>query len=149
MYNFAIVLFDHEGSGGESESREQLEQQLEKQLRISGWQDRAAVIVIDPELENWVWSDSPHVDSILGWQRHDPPLRDWLISKEYLDKDRTKPDHPKEALESALALIRQPRSSAMYHELAQKVSLDRCSDPSFIKFKTLLQQWFPVAPENK
>lgn len=31
----------------------------------------------------------------------------------------------------------------IYKKLAERVSLNRCVDPSFIKFKATLKEWFP------
>jgi hypothetical protein len=56
----ALILFDREGCGRENLTRQQLEQIVENNLFRVGWQ-QAAVIVLDPELEIWVWNDSPHV----------------------------------------------------------------------------------------
>jgi hypothetical protein len=60
----------------------------------------------------------------------------------FLEEDELKPARPKEALEAALRVVRVPRSSAIYKALAEKVSLSRCTDPAFLKLKTVLQQWF-------
>ena len=57
QYSHGLVLMDHDGCGRETDSREQLEAEVEGQLRSSGWDDRAAAIVVDPELEIWVWSE--------------------------------------------------------------------------------------------
>lgn len=133
---------DREGCGREAAGREQLEKEIEFRLDDSGWEDRAAAVVIDPELEIWVWSDSPHVDAIIGWEGRDPPLRTWLKDREFLREDQIKPLRPKEALEGALRVSRTPRSSSIYLKLAQKVSLERCIDPSFVKLKIILQEWF-------
>ena len=64
----AMVIFDREGCGQDTESRSELEATVETALRKAGWGDRTAAIVIDPELENWVWSPSPHVADCLGWR---------------------------------------------------------------------------------
>lgn len=72
-YAYAMVMFDREGCGKEDKTRVELEQQLASELSRSGWADRAAVIVIDPELEIWVFSDSPEVDKALGWGGECPP----------------------------------------------------------------------------
>lgn len=144
QYAHALVLLDREGSGQERFAREKLEAGIEERLAKSGWGDRAAAIVIDPELEMWVWSDSPQVDSVLGWEGRNPALRNWLLDKEYLHDGQVKPVRPKEALELALRTARKPRSSSLYFQLAQKVSLGRCVDSSFVKLKTTLQGWFPV-----
>lgn len=137
-----LVIFDREGSGQESESREALEQIVERRLSQAGWEDRAAVTVIDPELEAWVWSTSPHVKDILGWANRTPPLRDWLHTEGFLASGEIKPKRPKEAMEKALRLAKIPRSSTIYGQLAEKVSLEQCIDPAFLKLKTTLQAWF-------
>lgn len=57
-FSRALVMFDRQGSGREEKERTQLEQDVEFQLRGSGWADRAAAVCIDPELEAWVWASS-------------------------------------------------------------------------------------------
>lgn len=138
---YALVLFDREGCGQESRSREEIEEDLEQRLRKSGWEGRATALVIDPELENWVWSDSPHVAAALGWADRSPDLRSWLEAKALLETDAVKPARPKEAMEEALRTVRKPRSSAIYRQLARQVSLVRCSDPAFAKLKATLVRW--------
>ena len=100
--------------------------------------------MLDPELEAWVWSNSPHVDDVAGWQNRRLPLRRWLISQGYLQEGATKPEQPKEALEAALRTVRKPRSASLYRQLAERVSLRRCNDPSFLELKTVLTAWFPA-----
>lgn len=138
----ALVIFDKEGCGKEKLTREALEYQIEDHLKTSGWGERAAAVVIDPELENWFWSDSPEVESVLGWKGKNPPLRRWLEEKKFLTGNSVKPSHPKEAVESALRIVNKPWSSSIFHRLAQSVSLKRCQDPAFLKLKEKLYQWF-------
>lgn len=142
QFAHALILFDRIGCGRESLSRIELETEIELALAQSGWGERGAAVVIDPELEAWVWSDSPHVERILGWQDRQPPLRQWLVERAWLPTGATKPAQPKEAMEQALRTVRLPRSSALYRQLAKQVSLARCTDASFLKFKTTLQGWF-------
>jgi len=134
-------LFDREGCGSPG-TREEIESEVETRLAQNDWLNRCAVIVIDPELENWVWSDSPHVAAALGWQREG--LRDWLVQSGHCQGDALKPFKPKEAVEEALRLKGIPRSSAIYHSLATQVSFDRCTDPAFLKFRAKLAAWFPI-----
>jgi hypothetical protein len=142
QYRHAIVMLDHHGCGREGSARQVLEEELEKRLSSAGWGDRAAAIVLDPELEIWVWSDSPEVDAVLGWTGRTPPLADWLRAEGYSSGRQTKPDRPKEALGNALRLARKAKSSAIFLQLAQQVSVNRCTDPAFLKFKNTLQKWF-------
>ena len=141
-YRYGLILFDKEGCGREQESREDLESQVEVRLRDSGWDDRARTIVIDPELEVWVWSDSPHLSFALGWKGDLAELRRWLIEHQHWSEGRLKPDDPKAAMEEILRLNKRPRSSSIYQQLTQKVSLQRCQDAAFLKLKAVLAEWF-------
>lgn len=142
-YQHALLMFDREGCGREELSRQTLEEDLENRLARNGWANRAVAIVIDPELEMWVWSASPQVDRILGWSNRGNDLRSWLIEKELWRDGFPKPDQPKKAVEKALEFVRTARSSSIYLQLAHKVSLERCLDSAFVKFKTTLKKWFP------
>ncbi len=137
----ALILFDKEGCGRENLTRPQLEQKVEAKLFRAGWQ-QAAAIVLEPELEIWVWSDSPHVAEILGWKNKQPDLNRWLKNKGFLRENEIKPTKPKESMEAALRQVRKPRSSVLYRRLAEKISFGRCTDDAFNKFKTTLQNWF-------
>lgn len=138
----ALVLFDRDGCGQEHRARNELEADVDQRLAASGWDDRAATIVLDPELEAWVWSESPHVERVLGWEDRVPDLRSWLREKGYLQGTNTKPNQPKEAYESALRTVGRHPSAALFAELAQVVGFERCSDPAFIKLLTTLRRWF-------
>lgn len=140
-YEHALVVFDREGSGRTVE-RAALEREVEARLFSSGWGDRAAAVVIDPELEIWVWTDSPHVATALGWQSPEMSLTEWLKQKGWLPEGETKPTQPKAAVEEALRLARRPRSSSIYNQLAQRVSTSGCVDPAFLKLRQTLSRWF-------
>jgi hypothetical protein len=144
QYQHALVVLDRVGSGLDGRPGQELEEKIERQLQLSGWEGRAAAIVIDPELESWVWSESPHVASALGWSGT-PKLREWLIEQGYVTLDGGKPRQPKEAVEAALRKVRKPRSSALYRQLASNVSFQRCTDRAFGKLLTILRTWFPPA----
>jgi hypothetical protein len=141
-YRHALILLDREGSGKDELSRDALEREVRDRLSRSGWGDRADAIVIDPELEIWVWSDSPEVDNVLGWHGRRPALRAWLVEKGLLREGQSKPDRPKEALARALHVVRKPPTSGLFRQLAKTVGLQRCQDPAFLKLKTVLQEWF-------
>ena len=142
-----LVVFDREGCGqDEHKSRGELEEVVQQELAANGWTDRAEVLVIDPELENWVWSDSPHVASELGWKEQPVVLRAWLHQNGFLESEsQLKPARPKEAMEAVLRKTKKPRSSATYQAIAAKVSFDKCQDLSFLKLKATLRSWFAVS----
>lgn len=145
QYEHALLIFDHEGSSRENEEPSRIEEDLEKQLSRTGWGQRASVIVLTPELESWVWSDSPHVEKALGWVDAGSTLREWLIGRGCLATDERKPGRPKEAMEAVLWKVKKPRSSAIYQALAQTVSVKRCRDRAFGKFKSRLSEWFSAS----
>lgn len=142
-FDYALVLFDRDGCGNHNKSRGQIESEVNKRLAHNGWNNRAATIVLDPELEIWVWSDSAEVVRILGWNGRNPNLKQWLRNNGLWNVNDPKPTDPKQAMEAALKKVNKPRSSAVFRELAKKVSLRRCTDPSFTHFCDCLRNWFP------
>lgn len=142
-FRHALVLFDYVGCGASDEmSPSELENEVEENLRRSGWKGRARCVVIDPELEVWVWSDSPEVGQCLGWEGT-RQVQDWLRATDRWPDDSLKPPAPKEAIEEALEEVGRPRSSSMFRRLAESVSLRRCEDEAFQRFRELLREWFP------
>lgn len=142
QYHHALLIFDHEGSGREKTDRCALQQELNRAFYESLWNGRARAIVISPELETWIWSDSPHVDATIRWRNQPVPLRDWLLEQGWLRKGAIKPERPKEAFEAALRHARTPRSASLYRQIAEKVSLSHCQDPAFLDLTATLREWF-------
>lgn len=142
QYDHGLLMFDHRGSGMETISPMALQNKLNQKLAHSAWGERAKAIVLAPELEVWIWNDSPHIDEVAGWKNRNPSLRPWLIDNGWLQKGEVKPARPKEAFDQALRAARKPRSASLYEQIAKKVSLRRCKDASFLELKRLLSQWF-------
>lgn len=143
-YGFAIAICDFEGSGQKSRSRNQIEERIEMNLSANGWEKRAAAIIIHPELENWMWGDWKATSSALGWA-DTLPLRDWLKERTLLKASEAKPRDPKEALEAAARYVGKPFSSAIHQQIAAEARFDGCTDPAFLKLRSVLQTWFPLA----
>lgn len=115
-------------------------------MLLGRWADRARWIVIVPEVENWVWSDSPHVAGALGWEGRSPDLRTWLDREGLWPRKETKPPDPKLAFRKAVAEVRLPPSSAILRRIAETVSLERCTDAAFRSLSETLRTWFPHTP---
>ena len=144
QYRNGLLIFDHEGRGREERPYLELQEELNGQfVNNSEWGDQARALVLSPELEAWVWSDSPHVDEIAGWSGQQPTLRQWLVDRGWIQQTTDKPERPKEAFEAALRQARIPRSSSLYRNIAQAVSVNRCTDATFLEFKRLMREWFP------
>lgn len=143
QYHYGLLMFDHEGCGREQTRPQDLQKELDQEFTRSTWGDRAKTVVLSPELDAWVWSNSPHVDETAGWKNRQTSLRNWLIQRGWLQQGAIKPARPKEAFEAALREVHIPRSSSLYQQIAEKVSLSGCEEPSFLEFKSILRQWFP------
>lgn len=143
QFQHALVVFDLEGSGAGTKGAREVEGTVTELLAQAGWNDRAAVVVIDPELENWVWSDSPHVAAELGWRSDTRDLKRWLVNEGHWEEGSAKPQRPKEAMEHALRFAQRPRSSSIYAKLAESVTLKGCTDESLQRLLVILRGWFP------
>ena len=142
-FRHAVVVFDRIGSGREVLSADNLSGEVRLALETNGWNGRAEVIVLDPELEIWVFSPSPHVEACLGWPRRLGGLRRWLEGQGLWAREDTKPNNSREALERALRKIGRPRSASLYQCLGRRVGLRACSDPALQKLRITLAEWFP------
>src|SRR3989442_3218775 len=141
-YAHGLVVFDRCGCGREHLSAEALATDVEQRLSVNGWDQRAKVVVLDPELEVWAFADPPRVASCLGWRRNDGDLRRWLERRGLWNRHEAKPRDPREAFERVLYHVQRPRSSATYRRLAETVDFRGCTDPAFAKFRAVLAGWF-------
>jgi len=139
-FRYALLIFDREGCGREMLTPSNLEQQVQQQLDASGWQGRSAVVVIDPELESWVFATSPHVVDVIAGGDAEVFQR---VVESFPKTPLGKPQKPKEAVEKLLRQKAIVRSSALYKELASRVSLKGCIDPAFQRLCAILRSWFP------
>jgi hypothetical protein len=117
-----------------------LEAQLDE-LLLPIWGPHAKAIVIEPEVDVWMWGAEAHLHSTLDWG-FDEGIREWLEAEGYAFDASRKPLRPKEALDAAFRRARVPRSSARYADVAGKISLARCADPAFLRLRHALTSWF-------
>ena len=144
-YRNALVIFDYDGCGASDITAPDLERDLERYYESQGWpQSGVAFVVIEPELEAWIFgSSSQHLEQFVGWSQPGS-IREWLTRNGHLPRGRYKPDDPKGAIEAILDLQKEPRSRRLYEYLARTVSVARCRDRAFQKFRDTLQRWFPA-----
>lgn len=137
----ALVALDCEWDG--SPGRSTIVEEITANLVASGWRENAIkVIAIEPELENWLWQDNPLVATAFRY-RGQPALRVLLEQQGLWPAGHVKPPRPKETAEWLLRQTRRPRSSAIYEELASRISVKGCSDAAFLELYATLQAWFP------
>ena len=114
-------------------------------LTRTGWNDtNARVVVIEPELESWVWGNSPWVARAVGWQDGDTNnLKAHVVELGFQFNPLGKPEKPKEALEKILYETGIPRSASIYQKIAEKASLRGCKERSFLRLTRFLRERFP------
>ncbi len=134
-----LLVFDQAWQGNPHATAVDTEAAVRARFANLGIAGRAEVVVIEPELEAWVWSSSPHVGQVLGWDGNHATLRGWLSKRGLWPDDAPKPPDPKKAVEAVLSKQRIPQSSALYRQLARRVSLGGCQDAAFLRFREFLR----------
>ena len=117
---------------------------VERDLADNGWDGRSKAVVIDPELETWVWTGSNHVPKVLGWECGYEELKAWLASEELWPSRSAKPLDPKRAMRAALRKGRRSVSAKLFGQLAKSTTLRHCQDSAFRELRDTPQDWFSV-----
>lgn len=141
-----LVVLDHAWDGNPYDRPEELARTIEESCRPA-WGERAKCIVIDPELENWVWTRSQRVAKELRWPDYQQ-LGQWLAARGHTFSDMGKPQDPKAAYQDALREKQLPASARLFRRLAENVSFRSCRDPAFLSLLSALRSWFPPALEE-
>ena len=141
QYCHGLLMLDFEGSGTFLADAVALEKQLDGRLD-NQWKNAAKAIVIEPELDIWIWGSDNAVEVSIEWPAG-KSVREWLREQSFEFDANEKPTRPKEALEAALRVPALPRSSALYQHIASRISLARCKDTAFIRLRNQLLAWFP------
>lgn len=146
-HEHAVVVLDaafghHLGAG-------EITALIERNLESVGWQREAfAVLTIEPELEVWLFQESPRAEDIIfrrcDSERRPRSLRHWLAGQGQWPDGAAKPPNPKEAVQRALRHFSPGRADMLiYAEICRSASVLRCQDPVFCKLREALQRWFP------
>lgn len=139
-----VVVLDKQ-FGNEGLKTDQVKSAIEENLRDSGWDDdHYAVVVIDPELEVWLWQDNAHVEQCLKYQGA-KSLRATLADSGEWPVDCLKPLQPKDCIQQLIRRNRAGVPTVVYTQIAAKVSVLACQDAMFQALLAQLQTWFPLS----
>jgi hypothetical protein len=136
LHERAVVILDADWKG--SPGAEAIQARITESL--TGVWDEFAVIVIEPELEAWIWQGSnPHVAPAF---KCPSTYRDLLRESGHWPDDARKPPDPKAALTHLRRRHRADKSNAAFRRLAGFISVKGCADPAFGQLQSTLQKWF-------
>jgi hypothetical protein len=140
-FQHAVVALDHAWQGAPAPQK--IRETIKNNLTRNGWhKDNVEVVVIEPELEIWLWT--PAIAQDLGLDQNlFVSLRETLAEKGLWQLGTLKPARPKEAFELLCKNIRKPRSGALYSRITSRIFVNRCNDPTFCLLRDTLQRWFP------
>ena len=114
-------------------------------LLHNGWSAECAeVVVIDPELEVWLWQrGNPHIGMAF---RYNSPisLEEFLATEGLWSSAAVKPTKPKEAASLLLRQYRAGSPMVVYSRIVEHISVRGCQDPAFGHLVSALRRWFPV-----
>ena len=102
-----------------------LENQLDAALSEE-WGSDAKAIVIEPEVDIWMWGAETHIREVVDWHSQAGIRGRLAHDSDFYFSAHGKPERPKEALEAVFRHAQLPRSSAHYEALARRLSLARC-----------------------
>jgi hypothetical protein len=143
-HRFAVVILDSDwkGSPGAAAIRTNLSVRIES----TGWTpERFRVVVIEPELEDWIWQRNQRVAGALGFESHlEMAVAVQNAGHDWPDHE-PKPSRPKEAFEAVAARAKRlGKSSATHRQIVAAVTLAGCRDAAFRELRETLQGWFPL-----
>ncbi len=143
--HYALVILDFRWARpSDLETSHQVRENLKDRLSQSGWQDRCEVVVIDPEIEIWLWADVRTLARAIEPEHENEILK-------LLPQGSVKPRNPKEELDRVISQInrdyrvRAKRDTRLYERFAWEIPkkrLERCADPAFQHLRSALSSWF-------
>jgi hypothetical protein len=169
-YDKALVILDQAWSGAPDadEIVANIETIAEHEAR---WQrERFEVILIQPELEAWIWQRNIHVCEAFEFSGSENELWD-LLSLRSLELDSRskkhvfvpvdtlaalapawslqdpKPTNPKGVVEALTRHCGSGPASGVFNEIARTIGVRNCVDKSFHKMRDALCRWFPSQRE--
>jgi hypothetical protein len=144
-YRFAVIVIDadfdpHPGPAV-------LLSDISTDMMTEGWErERFAVIVIQPELEAWLWAPNLNVARAFGHEDFGA-LRRQLEQEQLWDSGDPKPKNLKHATARAAKLGKKQTGGPIFMSVFGAISMRACQscvEPGFVALRAALQNWFPA-----
>lgn len=153
-----VVILDEAWDDKRAPDAATIKERLTQDLYAKGWEyDRFVVIVIQPELENWIWNDTAHMhrvfrfDQIPGFTSARDYFREAKVDSAgkrcHWPEQASKPTNPKEALHMLCRESRAKPDAAKYADVVCGVNVLRCQEPGFQELLATLRRWFGAESE--
>ena len=145
QYKRAVIVLDadfepHPGA-------QTLQKDISDGMIESGWEaDRFCVVVIQPELEAWLWAPNVNVAKAFGHPNFED-LQAALSGEGLWSAGSTKPHDLKRARDRATKLGGKKTGGPIFKGVFGGISrraCDLCEEPGFIAMRSALKTWFPV-----
>ena len=148
-YRYAIVVFDFEGcEPPRGQTKEQVATLVESDLGANGWAGRCKAVLIDPELENWIWMRHDRMAQAIRWEGQQE-LYGWLEERALVGPGQAKPPRPKESLHKVLRQRQVRPSASQFDAIAAVAPLRQCTDPAFLELIGTLATWFHLLTDTE
>jgi len=144
LYDHAVIILDadfdpHPGA-------KVLCKDIAKGMTSAGWApDSFCVVVIDPELEAWLWAPNQNVALAFGFDSIEE-LRTPLEQENLWEAGKPKPGDLKAARDRAAKLGGKKTGGPLFKGVFGGISsraLGKCVEPGFKTMRKALQTWFP------
>lgn len=165
-FQYALIILDAAWVGAPPAA--QIVSDIEGLVRTRAYWERPRfeVILIQPELEAWIWQRNPHVAEAFEFSGSDAELWRFLEAQALrLDNDRKKhrfipadplarlppawpqvapkPENPKGLVEALSHHCRSGPASGIFNEISSTISVRGCQDLAFLRLRDALRRWFP------
>lgn len=147
LYDKVLLVWDHHGSGREHrQSPTEVTNEISEKLDRFTWSNNHTVIVLVPELEQWLWSCGNAL--VAYYKINSEQLEQWKQDKarnDQIDLQHLVDRFPKELFEFIVReRIRRTISPSDFRAIGERASLSRLeSCPSFVQLASTLRSWFP------
>ncbi len=143
-YRRAVIVLDadfepHPGS-------ETLQADISRNMLAAGWEENSfCVVVIDKELEAWLWAPNLNVAKAFGHNDFEQ-MRAALAAKQLWDDGAPKPNDLKRARDLAAKLGGKRTGSPIFRGVfggISKRACDLCQEEGFTSMRAAIRTWFP------
>ena len=146
-YQKVVLMWDYQGCGHEhKKSAQTVAKETQDQLDRISWQANSAVIIVEPELERWLWyceqaiAEHLHktVAELQQWGETYANQRNMSLA-DLIEQD------PKGLFEYIVCThLRRTRTPRNYEQIGKRASIKSLQESeSFRQFAETLQNWFP------